>query len=229
MSGAVDRDEDGVLAAEYALGLLTEAEARAFEARLATDPGLRAVYASWAEDLAGLADGIAEVQPPLAVRQAIDARLFPQDRQGWFGRLGLVSSLAGALVAALLVLWVSNQGLLRDEPVQGPVLQAQIAAPDQSLVVAASFRAADGVLEVAREAGAALPGRVLELWLIAGDSAPVSLGVLPDTPQARIVVPAALVTALDGAVLAISDEPPGGSPTGAPTGAVLATGEVTAL
>jgi len=30
-------------------------------------------------------------------------------------------------------------------------------------------------------------------------------------------------------VLAISDEPPGGSPTGAPTGAVLAVGAVTTI
>ena len=39
----------------------------------------------------------------------------------------------------------------------------------------------------------------------------------------------ALRAALEGAVLAISDEPTGGSPTGAPTGDVLALGEITPL
>mgnify|MGYP000881567588 CR=1 FL=1 len=75
--------------------------------------------------------------------------------------------------------------------------------------------------------GAPATGRSLELWLIAGNEAPVSLGVLPQDAASRITLPAALRGKLVGSVLAISDEPEGGSPTGAPTGAVLATGELT--
>jgi anti-sigma-K factor RskA len=68
---------------------------------------------------------------------------------------------------------------------------------------------------------------VLELWLIEGDAAPVSLGVLPEAPQARVPLDRALAARIAaGALLAISDEPEGGSPTGAPTGAVLAAGPV---
>ena len=37
------------------------------------------------------------------------------------------------------------------------------------------------------------------------------------------------MASLAGGVLAISDEPDGGSPTGLPTGAVLATGQVLPL
>ena len=74
--------------------------------------------------------------------------------------------------------------------------------------------------------GGARPGRALELWLIEGDDPPVSLGVLPDTEATVLQVDAAVAAALPGGVLAVSDEPPGGSPTGQPTGDVLATGQV---
>ena len=81
-----------------------------------------------------------------------------------------------------------------------------------------------------RTAGAAVPGRVLELWLIAGDNPPVSLGVLPEAASAEVQLTPDLVAALAAGTLpinlAISDEPPGGSTTGAPTGAVLAMGPV---
>ncbi len=66
------------------------------------------------------------------------------------------------------------------------------------------------------------------MWLIAGDDAPVSLGVLPDGPV-RLAIAPDLRPRLAGATLAISDEPPGGSPTGQPSGAVLATGPLTEL
>ncbi len=225
-----DREDDLALAAEYALGLLTPPEARAFEARLAVDPQLRADHARWAEDLVALTDAVAPVVPPKSVLTGIEAQLFPQVRRSLLDRLGLVPAMLGGLTAALLVLFVTNQGWL-DQPGVTPTYTAtaQIAAEDQSLVVQASFDPAAGALRIARSAGAAAPGRALELWLIAGDNPPVSLGLLPDEATGDIVVPEALLAALAGGVLAISDEPPGGSPTGAPTGAVLAVGAVTAI
>jgi anti-sigma-K factor RskA len=70
----------------------------------------------------------------------------------------------------------------------------------------------------------------LQLWLIAGNDAPVSLGVLPAQAMVALQVPAAVSARLaPDAVLAVSDEPPGGSPTGQPTGAVLAMGPLNAI
>ena len=74
--------------------------------------------------------------------------------------------------------------------------------------------------------GEARPGRALELWLIEGQGAVVSLGLLPDAREGEMIIGTALRARMSGAVLAVSDEPAGGSPTGAPTGAVLATGAV---
>jgi anti-sigma-K factor RskA len=60
--------------------------------------------------------------------------------------------------------------------------------------------------------------------------APISLGLLSDDPLTTLVPPpeiAALFAA--GATVAISREPPGGSPTGAPTGPILAAGALLPL
>jgi anti-sigma-K factor RskA len=55
------------------------------------------------------------------------------------------------------------------------------------------------------------------------------LGVLPADPTTAVILPEALRADVADLVLAVSDEPPGGSPTGAPTGAVLAVGQVSGL
>jgi anti-sigma-K factor RskA len=110
-------------------------------------------------------------------------------------------------------------------PAPGPSLTAEIAAEDRTLVYAARFDPARAVLEVARTDGAPAPGRVHELWLIAeGAPTPVSLGVLPEDGRTALVLSEAVAAAMAGGTLAVSDEPPGGSPTGQPTGAVLAVG-----
>lgn len=212
------------MAAEYALGLLTPPEARAFEARMIREPLLRANYVIWAEDLVLMTDGIAPVTPPPTVRKAIETRLFAGEKQGLLQWLGLIPALIGGLIAAALVYFVTSFGLLTT-PV-GPRLNAEIAAADQSLVVLAAFDPTTDTLNLQRTSGAAVPGRVLELWLIAGDNPPVSLGVLPDAVSTDLPLSADIIAALEGGTLAISDEPTGGSPTGQPTGAVLAVGVV---
>ncbi len=218
------REDDQALAAEYALGLLDLPEARVFEGRMAQDPALRAAYVIWAEDLARLTSDIAPVEAPPLVYKALDQRLFGTEKQGWLQWIGLVPALIGGLIAAALVYFVTSFGLLTT-PLD-PRLNAEIAATDQSLVVLAAFDPTTDTLFLNRTAGAAVPGRVLELWLIVGDNPPVSLGVLPDTASAEMPLTAAVIALLDGGTLAISDEPPGGSTTGQPTGAVLAMGPV---
>jgi anti-sigma-K factor RskA len=74
------------------------------------------------------------------------------------------------------------------------------------------------------------PARVPELWLIAPGDKPRSLGLVKGEQPVALAIPADLrrfVT--DASTLAISLEPPGGSPTGSPTGPVIAQGKLTAL
>jgi len=224
-----DKDDDTALSAEYALGLLNPVEARAFETRLAVDPELRAQYALWVEDFASMTDGIAPVEPPKSVFDKVSVTLFPEEKQSWLQKLGLIPALLGGLVAALILVVATNQGLLNGPGVSSPAYTAEIVAEDQSLLVLATYDPVDAVLRIERTAGAARDGRTLQLWLIAGDNAPVSLGVLADGEVSTVPIPDTLLAALEGGLLAISDEPLGGSPTGQPTGEVLAVGQVVTL
>jgi anti-sigma-K factor RskA len=225
-------DADRALAAEYVLGLLPPAEAAAFADRLDREPALMAEVVRWNEHFAPLAGEVAPVVPPARLRRALEARLFgaARPRRRWFA--WAVPLGAAALVALVLVLspGVFTRG---PQPPADPTLHADLATTeaaraDGSFVMAAGYDAVADELYVEPRGAAPLPGRVLELWLIAGDDAPVSLGVLPDGPV-RLAIAPDLRPRLAGATLAISDEPPGGSPTGQPSGAVLATGPLTEL
>ena len=71
--------------------------------------------------------------------------------------------------------------------------------------------------------------RDLELWSIPAGGAPLSLGLLvmqPDGSATLVLSDEGLARRAQGAVLAISLEPRGGSTTGAPTGPVLYTGKL---
>jgi len=230
MSGqSPDRDEDIVLAGEYALNLLSEDEAAAFEARLAAEPELRALYAAWAEDFAIMTDAVVPVTPPPSVLSRVEGRIFPEParpaRPGLLERFGL-AGLAAAVLAVALFFGADLAVRAPTSPAE-PAYTAQVAAEDGSLVVAAAYDAETERLFLDRREGAVPAGRALELWLIADEAAPVSLGLLSDDPVTVVNVAEDLQGALAGGVLAISDEPPGGSPTGAPTGPVLATGPIT--
>ena len=69
------------------------------------------------------------------------------------------------------------------------------------------------------------PSRSHELWVIPADGKPRSLGVMPSGKTIRIRIIQPMVSQLaKGVTLAVSVEPAGGSPTGAPTGPVIASG-----
>jgi anti-sigma-K factor RskA len=74
----------------------------------------------------------------------------------------------------------------------------------------------------------ALPaGRVTELWLIPPGGAPLPVGVFSGNGASTLPLDAALLRQLTHIdTLAVSVEPPGGSPTGQPTGPVVAQGMV---
>ena len=74
--------------------------------------------------------------------------------------------------------------------------------------------------EVAVQPVALKPGSSLELWAVPPQGAPRSLGLISAsglTVIRRDKLPKALLDSRNTAALAVSVEPPGGSPTGAPT------------
>jgi anti-sigma-K factor RskA len=64
--------------------------------------------------------------------------------------------------------------------------------------------------------------------VIPADGKPRSLGTMGDSKMTHMQLADAIAQLLQqGATIAISVEPPGGSPTGAPTGPVVAAGALT--
>lgn len=68
-------------------------------------------------------------------------------------------------------------------------------------------------------------GQDRELWIVGEDSVPKSLGLIA---QNGLSIDPAIETA-PGRLLAVSREPKGGSPTGAPTGPIFASGKLVKL
>jgi anti-sigma-K factor RskA len=94
----------------------------------------------------------------------------------------------------------------------------------------AVYDAAVGDVALSHVSGARAQGRDFELWMIVGENAPVSMGVIPDGATAHIEIgPDAMAMLASGAVLAVSLEPAGGSPTGQPTGPVVAAGDLKSI
>lgn len=230
MTTADDHNDDVALAGEYALHLLDTDARRAFEGRLNNEPALRIILAEWDAHLSALADEVSPIAPPASVKIRLEGVLFaePIKARGRFSVWQMVmgagfASALGLAVLALLPLTIAPDPFI-------PSFTAQLSAQDQSLVVIASYAPDTGILRIDRQTGEARQGRVLELWLIAaGATTPVSLGVLPDESAIDIALPTGLIDAISGGTLAISDEPIGGSPTGAPTGDVLAAGAVVSI
>ena len=210
------REEEDALAAEYVLGVLDLPERLAVEKRLRTDDDFAGLVLAWESRLAGLNDEFAETAAPMNLLTEIEARLFPVEAKPKRSWLSWLPAAAAATVLAVAVL------VLLPTPGPAPLVVAELSTQDATLVYEASYQS--GNLLITRQAGARPPqGQDHELWIIAPGAAPVSLGILgDDTLRVATPLPPA------GWVLAVSVEPAGGSTTGAPTGPVIMTAEISA-
>jgi anti-sigma-K factor RskA len=201
------RDEDVALAAEYVLGVLALPDRQSVEARMKSDPAFAAMVLDWEARLSPLNDDY-QAAPAPNLLPRIEARLFPTPSRR--GSPGILRWLAGLTVAAsLVVVMVATLTPPRQ------VLVATLATSDARLSY--EVRSFGETLQVTRVAGVpAVAGQVHELWVIAPGAAPVSLGLLGAEPL-TVSYPAPPA----GWTIAVSVEPAGGSPTGAPTGPVI--------
>lgn len=226
MTAPDDAYGDEALAAEYVLHLLDADERATFERRLVDDRALQDVVRRWEARLAPLADEVAEVAPPASLRRRVTETVGAGSGRRF--SFGFLSVLLGGAVAAAVLLVVIFADVLRPPPDLTPAFGAELAAADGSLLLVAGVIPATHEIVIERVAGAPPAGRVHELWLIPeGADAPISLGVLDDQGVTRIRVPDEIAPSVRSGTIAVSDEPTGGSPTGAPTGSVLATATFT--
>ena len=233
MSDAVDHSgkprgdlpEDELLAAEYALGVLGATERAQVERRITREHAFAGLVAAWDERLAPWATEIADVSPSPQVWDRI-AEVLPAKSTGlWesiaFWRVfGLASALAAACLAGLVYIGTLTQA---------PPLVAAIDGGGHHHFVA-TIDAKRGTVAVVPAAFTSDATRVPELWLIPADGKPRPLGLLSADRTVTIAIPADLAAlAVTNAVLAVSLEPHGGSPTRLPTGPVIAQGKLTNL
>jgi anti-sigma-K factor RskA len=223
-------ESDKLAAAEYVLGVLGVAERRQAEQRLTHDQAFAQEVAFWEERLGGLADAVAPVAPPERTwsRIARATRARNPGESLWeslaFWRSFAIGSavLAAASIGALTFIAIS--------PVARPPLLATLGAANGQPGFVAAVNAGGTTLMVVPAALLTSDPRAMELWLIPAGDKPHSLGLIAPGRPVRIEVPRDLVTRIGvDSALAVSLEPPGGSPTGQPTGPVIASGKLTGL
>ncbi|TIW18221.1 MAG: anti-sigma factor [Mesorhizobium sp.] len=228
-----ERGGDDLLAAEYVLGVLSAEERQSASRRIDTETAFVRLVDAWEVHFAPLAAAYAAVEPPASVKVAIDRRLFTSSAStsgAPSGRLwtslAFWRGLAAAAIAALAVYAVLPYV---NPPVQPPGtrLVASLSADNSNVKYLAVYDAARHEVGLSLVSGDRGAGKDFELWMIEGKNAPVSMGVIPAGQTARMAVaPAVQQKLAQGAVLAVSLEPSGGSPTGQPTGPVVAAGDL---
>lgn len=222
-------EEDELLAAELALGLLDGPDADAARLRLAADPAMAARVAWWHEQLAPLTDEAAE-QPGADLWHRIQRAVPVNDNapvlmRRW--RAVAVAAMAGviALGSTLLLRPPAPSPVILTGSPSAPTLLASL---DGKAGVAATvaYNRDNGRLTI-------VPGtldtsaRDAELWIIPAGGQPVSLGPIdPRAPSSAAVSPDRRALIASGATFAITMEPRGGSPTGKPTGLIVGSGTI---
>jgi anti-sigma-K factor RskA len=218
------------LAAEYALGTLRGRARARLRRWMREDAALARAVGEWEARLSPLAEAVRPVRAPARVWSEIEARLGGRPSASWWDRVafwrpfGLLASGAMAALLAVVALLPAGRpppveptpaayiAVLSDPKTQRPVLVATAARQDARL----SVRTLDPAILVS--------GRSLELWAVPRQGGPKSLGLL-DAEHATLKLAGNADRVLgDVPLLAISLEPRGGSPTGAPTGPVLYSG-----
>jgi len=219
------RSRDEVLAGEYVLGVLSPEDRQKVERRMRSDRQFAAIVSRWEQNLSTFNDEYEAALPPAAVLPAIERRLFGEKPAApglWhsllFWRWFAFASLAFAVIVAFFNSEVAA-------PARGKPLVADLAAESGAVNLVASFDKASGRLRLTPVAAGAHEEKSLELWLMRGSEAPQALGVLPQGGEGEIAVAPNLRGRIDeGAVLAVSVEPYGGSTSGKPSGAMIASG-----
>ncbi|HVI33644.1 anti-sigma factor [Phenylobacterium sp.] len=235
MSDAPDLSETEALAAEHALGVLAGRERAEAEARMARDAEFAALVDAWRERLQPLADAVPAVAPRPAVWTAIERSLPANDDNAgavrslrfWRGATLGSLGLAAASLAAVVVLANRPPAAAPPAPM-APLLNANLAGQPgaQPLFVAAYDPMRKALIVTSLVPAGTDPLHVHQLWLIPRDGKPRSLGMVEPGTSKTMTMPRPMEELVaEGAQLAVSVEPPGGStnPEG-PSGPIAARG-----
>jgi len=204
------------LAAEYVLGTLRGRARRRFE-RWLVSPQVGAIVKAWERRLQGLEPRLESVAPPPAAWHGIEKRLELR-------KLGRRPAMRWLAVAASLLFFAIAGFFALHTPALPRTQLASLQSDATTIYWRVEVLGDHQELRLDVSQVHELPdGKAHELWALPADgSAPVSLGLMPHTGVEQRKLTAAQRAALASArQIAVSLEPSGGSPTGAPTGPVL--------
>jgi anti-sigma-K factor RskA len=212
------------LAAEYVLGTLRGAARRRFERWRGESWYNERRVQAWEDRFVPLAFKLRPIEPSPQVWAGIEKRI------GAASSSRRAASWPRSLAAAVVLIAVIAGGFATWRVIQGPSLAplATIATSNGQVAWEIEVNADHSLMRIVAAQGARpSPGRSFELWALPDNGdAPVSLGVLPDTGRSEHALSERQRQALGRASrVAVSFEPAGGSPTGAPTGPVLFVAE----
>jgi anti-sigma-K factor RskA len=243
MNTPLNHDSSELRYAEYVLGVL-DADARADVAHevLASDEAATAVML-WQRRLRPLSDEVPPIAPPPYVWTRIHETLnldapAPRRERAAATRPGLWENLrfwhwlgmgASALAAACLVLLLATsgqRGAFHAPTV--PFMASTMTQTDGQVGWTATMDIQQARIIVVPVAPASFAqGKAPQLWLVPAGQKPISVGMIAAHAPTTLRLDRALLAQLGPtAALAVSVEPIGGSPTGQPTGPVIAKGAI---
>lgn len=232
-----DDDRNNLRYAEYVLGVLDADQRAAVAHELATSNEAATAVALWQRRLTPLAQTLPEVTPSEEVwsriRAALNSDLRAPNRQpaGFWHNLRLwqwTTVGASFVAAACLVLLVIRPVQKPPEVRHGAFMVSSIRQDNGVTDWTATLDLDRKQIVVVPAASASIArDRSTQLWLIPAGQGPISVGVFPSNATSVLTLDANLLAKLGpAAALAVSVEPLGGSPTGQPTGPVIAKGGI---
>ena len=230
-----DFEGRNALVAEYVLGLLSSTEHARIGNLIDNDQNLRADRDFWVSRFASLNDEFSETPVPGHLYPAIAARVFgdqSRSRQSlsfWENLMVWRGIAAGALAVAVAAIGFNVLQPAPDATALATQLVAALQGEDSNVQFVALYDGS-GNVRLTALSGDDVPGSDYELWAIQGGNAPISMGVIPVTERSAVTLTPEILQGFgEGSVLAITLEPDGGSPTGVPTGPIVASGVATQI
>ncbi|HXH00196.1 MAG TPA: anti-sigma factor [Sphingomicrobium sp.] len=221
--------EPDVAAAELALGLLEGDERAAALRRVLAEPKFAREVENWRTHFGALFASVPEVSPSAELGSRVIGRLDgapPAGVERW-KRFSFVSSLAAASLLGILLSRPAPPPPQPPAAVQPAPLFAALTIEGKTAPIVAVYDTQRGTV---RMPGPLLnpDGKSAQLWAIVGDEAPQPLGTFRHIGNDLVEAGIGSVPAIaPGTTIAVSIEPLGGSPTGLPTGPVVASGTLT--
>lgn len=222
------QEHHDLTAAEYVLGLTDDETRHRLDKRLNDDSAFAAEVLHWQKAFSGIDLLTHDVIPSSAVwpliEQDLDQRsdasgssLIRRQPGFWLG-WGLAAAMAGLLIY--------NQVIKPDRlhSLQ-PIAVLSGAQPNAQFVV--SLDKSASLIQISALNITLPENKALQLWLIRGNAAPQSLGLINHTDSNAFRLPPGELN--NQTVLAVSLEPVGGSKLSGPSGPVVFQGKVTVL